>query len=129
MANVEAIMARDLLTVDPSAPTADVVRQMDARQVGAVLVHSGEELVGIFTERDVMHAAAAGRLEGSTVGELMTRHPETIEPSDSTGHAAAMMIHGGFRHLPVSDGGKVVGVVSIRDLMRHVLHDESPRGA
>ena len=92
MASVETIMARDLLTVEPTARTTDVVRQMDARQVGAVLVHSGDELIGIFTERDVMHAAAAGRLDGTTVGELMTRHPETIEPSDSTGHAAAMMI-------------------------------------
>ena len=58
----------------------------------------------------------------------MTHHPETIEPSDTTGQAAAIMIHGGFRHLPVLDGGTAVGIVSIRDLMRHVLDDESPRG-
>jgi CBS domain-containing protein len=59
----------------------------------------------------------------------MTRDPETIEPSDTTGHAAAMMIHGAFRHLPVVDDGKPIGIVSIRDLMRLVLDDESPRGA
>ena len=59
----------------------------------------------------------------------MTRSPETIEPSDTTAHAASIMIHGGFRHLPVVDAGKPVGIVSIRDLMRVVLDDETPRGA
>jgi CBS domain-containing protein len=58
----------------------------------------------------------------------MTGNPETVEPSDSTGTAAALMIHGGFRHLPVTELGKVVGIVSIRDLMRVVLDDETPRG-
>ena len=59
----------------------------------------------------------------------MTRHPETVESSDTTDQAAALMIHGGFRHLPVVDGDRVVGIVSIRDLMRVTLGDTSPRGA
>jgi CBS domain-containing protein len=129
MATVGEIMSRDLLTVEPGAAIADVVRQMHEREVGAVLVLTGEQLVGIFTERDVLHAAATGRLEGTKVEDLMSRHPETIDASDGTGHAAAMMIHGGFRHLPVEEGGTLVGIVSIRDLMRHVLDDEIPRGA
>jgi CBS domain-containing protein len=58
----------------------------------------------------------------------MTRHPDTIEPTDTTDHAASLMIHGGFRHLPVVEEGKVVGIVSIRDLMRVALDDRSPRG-
>jgi CBS domain-containing protein len=58
----------------------------------------------------------------------MTRDPETVDAGESTGQAAAVMIHGGFRHLPVTDGGKPVGIVSIRDLMRVVVDDESPRG-
>jgi CBS domain-containing protein len=59
----------------------------------------------------------------------MTRHPETVEASESTAHAASLMIHGGFRHLPVTDGGSVIGIISIRDLMRVVLEDSAPRGA
>ena len=122
-------MSRGLLTVTPGAAVADVVRQMHEREVGAALVLDGEQLVGIFTERDVLHAAAVGRLVGTKVDELMSRHPETIDASDTAGSAAAMMIHGGFRHLPVEEGGGLVGIVSIRDLVRHVLDDEMPRGA
>ena len=128
MATVGEIMSGNLLTVGPDTPIGDVVRLMHEREVGAVLVLDGERLVGIFTERDVLHAAATGRLEGK-VEDLMSRHPETIEASDTTGHAAAMMIHGGFRHLPVEEGGRLVGIVSIRDLIRHELDDEIPRGA
>ena len=58
----------------------------------------------------------------------MTKSPETIEASDTTAHAAALMIHGGFRHLPVLDGETVVGIVSIRDLVRVTLDDSAPRG-
>ena len=53
---------------------------------------------------------------------------DTIEPGDTTDHAASLMIHGGFRHLPVVEDGKVVGIVSIRDLMKVALDDRSPRG-
>jgi CBS domain-containing protein len=128
MATIGEIMSGNLLTVEPSASVADVVRQMHEREVGAVLVVDGGNLVGIFTERDVLHAVAVGHLEGN-VETLMSRHPETIDATDTTGHAAAMMIHGGFRHLPVEDGGKLAGIISIRDLIRHELDDEIPRGA
>ena len=128
MATVGEIMSGNLLTVAPSASVSDVVKQMHEREVGAVLILDTGDLVGIFTERDVLHAVAVGHLEGN-VEALMSRHPETIDASDTTGHAAAMMIHGGFRHLPVEEDGKLVGIVSIRDLIRHELDDEIPRGA
>jgi len=129
MATVETIMTSDLLKVGASSTLREAAREMDARRVGAALVFEGERLVGIFTERDVMRAVARGDLDAGTVSEWMTHHPEMIEASDTTGHAAAMMIHGGFRHLPVAEGEKVVGIISIRDLMKVVLDDEAPRGA
>jgi CBS domain-containing protein len=85
-------------------------------------------VTGILTERDVLRAVATGGVEGTNVAAWMTRDPETVDADESTGKAAAVMIHGGFRHLPVMDGGKPVGIVSIRDLMRVVVDDESPRG-
>jgi CBS domain-containing protein len=122
-------MSRDLLSVGADERIADAARRMVDRGVGAVLVMDGERLTGILTERDVLQAVAEGRVDDATVTERMTRHPETVEASESTGHAASLMIHGGFRHLPVTDGGSVVGIISIRDLMRVVLEDSAPRGA
>ena len=122
-------MSRDLLTVGADERIAAAARRMVDRGVGAVLVMDGERLAGILTERDVLRAVAEGRAEDATVGERMTRQPETVEASESTGHAASLMIHGGFRHLPVTEGDAVVGIVSIRDLMRVVLEDSAPRGA
>lgn len=128
MQRVADLMAGDLLTVEADALLTDAVRSMDDRRVGAVLVLEGERLVGVFTERDVLRAVAHGLTPVASVGEWMTRGPETIEPEASAEHAAVLMIHGGFRHLPVVDEGRVVGILSIRDLMRSVLDDAAPRG-
>src|SRR3954471_20792056 len=120
MPPVSEHMATDLLTVEAATPLADAARQMDERGVGAVLVLAGEKLEGVFTERDVLRAVARDQIGDATVGDFMTPHPETIEPDESTEQAAVLMIHGGFRHLPVVGGGAVLGILSIRDLMRSV---------
>ena len=122
-------MSRDLLSVEPSLTLTEVAKRMVDKDVGAVLVMEGERLVGILTERDVLRAVARGIDDSTTVADYMTRNPETLEPDESTEHAAVLMIHGGFRHLPVTDGDEVVGMLSIRDLMRVVLEDAVPRGA
>ena len=129
MTTVAEIMSSSLLTAEPSTALTEAARQMDGRSVGAVLVFSGGRLAGILTERDILRAVAAGNIESASVGDWMTRDPETVEPSERAGQAAAIMIHGGFRHLPVLDGGDPVGIISIRDLVRVVIADESPRGA
>jgi CBS domain-containing protein len=128
MTTVGEVMSRNLLTVDPVTTLHEAAAQMSERGVGAVLVLSGESVSGILTERDVLRAVATGGVEGTHVAAWMTRDPESVDISEPTGQAAAVMIHGGFRHLPVLDGGRPVGIVSIRDLMRVVVDDESPRG-
>jgi len=128
MPPVSEHMSGNLLTVSAETPVAAAAKEMDERSVGAVLVLREGRLEGVFTERDVLRAVARGQAEGATVGDFMTPHPETIEPDDTTEHAAVLMIHGGFRHLPVVGGGDVVGILSIRDLMRAVLDDAAPRG-
>jgi CBS domain-containing protein len=122
-------MSRGLLAVEPGLPLTEVADRMVARDVGAVLVLEDERLVGILTERDVLRAVAGGLDEGTIVADWMTRDPETMEPDEPIRQAAVLMIHGGFRHLPIVEGDKVVGMLSIRDLMRVVLEDSSPRGA
>jgi CBS domain-containing protein len=121
-------MSRELLTAAPGESIAEAAQHMVARGVGAVLVMDGDRLEGILTERDILKAVAVGVAESARVRDWMTKSPETIEVSDSTGHAAALMIHGGFRHLPVLDGSRVAGIISIRDLMRVTLDDSAPRG-
>jgi len=127
MATVGEIMARDVLAVEPSATLVDAASQMHGRRVGAVVVLSEGRLVGILTERDVLRAVATGSVD-APVSEAMTAAPETVDADEPSGQAAALMIHGGFRHLPVVDGDAVVGMVSIRDLVRLTVDDEAPRG-
>jgi CBS domain-containing protein len=121
-------MSRDLLTVSPGDSLSEVAQRMVDRDVGAALVTEGSELSGILTERDVLRAVAAGIEDGTVVADWMTRDPETMAPDDTTQHAAVLMIHGGFRHLPLMQGSDVVGMLSIRDLMRVVLDNAAPRG-
>jgi CBS domain-containing protein len=128
MATVGEIMTSDVLGLDPATSIVDAARRMQERRVGAVVVTEGDRLVGIVTERDVLRAVATGSVDG-TLADAMTHAPDTVEPNESAGHAAALMIHGGFRHLPVVDGGNVVGMLSIRDLVRVTVDDEAPRGA
>ncbi|MGH2763139.1 MAG: CBS domain-containing protein [Thermoleophilaceae bacterium] len=129
MADARDHMSRDLLTVEPGLPLGEVAQRMVGRDVGAVLVLEGGRLVGILTERDVLRAVAAGIRDDTLVRDCMTRDPETMAPDEPIKQAAVLMIHGGFRHLPIVDGDDVVGMLSIRDLMRVVLEDSAPRGA
>jgi CBS domain-containing protein len=121
-------MSRDLLTVDSGLTLAQVAERMVEREVGAALVLDGDELAGILTERDILRAVARGFRDEALVRDCMTAAPDTIEPGETTQHAATLMMHGGFRHLPVTEDGAVVGIVSIRDLMRIALEDSAPRG-
>jgi CBS domain-containing protein len=122
-------MSRDLLAVEPGLLLTEVAKRMVAKDVGAVLVMEGGRLIGILTERDVLRAVAADGAGGdTTAGDWMTRDPETLGPDETTQQAATLMIHGGFRHLPVTEGEAVVGILSIRDLMRIVLEDAVPQG-
>ena len=122
-------MSTELLTVEPTLPITEVAKRMVAKDVGAVLVFDEGALCGILTERDVLRAVADGIDEASTlVRDRMTANPETLDADDTTEHAAVLMIHGGFRHMPLVEDERVVGMLSIRDLMRVVLDDSVPRG-
>ena len=124
--NVSDRMTHGLLTTGPEATLRDAARQMVDRRVGSILVVEGDRLVGIVTERDVLRLFARGDVEGR-VADVMTRHPETVAPDESLAQARVVMLHGGFRHLPVVEGTKLVGMLSMRDLFA-AGDDEAPRG-
>ncbi|HLM63324.1 MAG TPA: CBS domain-containing protein [Acidimicrobiales bacterium] len=118
MVELAEIMTADVFTVAPENPVADTARSMMKGRFGSAVVMQGRMLVGIFTERDVLRAAASGiDLTGSPVSRWMTRDPETAGPDVDSDRAAEIMLGRGFRHLPVVEGNAVVGIVSLRDLL------------
>jgi CBS domain-containing protein len=107
------------VTAPKSATVVEASRTMKLHNVGALLVVDGTRLAGIFTERDALfRVLAAGRDPDATqVGEVMTPSPQTIPPDKPFVDALRMMLEGGYRHVPVVDGGKVLGIVSVRDAL------------
>ncbi|MFN2589309.1 MAG: cyclic nucleotide-binding/CBS domain-containing protein [Actinomycetota bacterium] len=96
---------------------AEAARKMWKQQTGSLLVVDGDDLVGIITERDVLKAVATGVSVGETrISEVMSKDVITVAPGASLREAAKIMADKWIRHLPVVDNGKLVGVLSQRDL-------------
>jgi CBS domain-containing protein len=119
VAKLEDIMSRKVFAASPQAPVAEAARSMVEGRFGSAVIMDGPWLVGIFTERDVLRAAASGAdLTKSPLSEWMTRDPVTAGPDMDSEEATEIMASQGFRHLPVLDGDAVAGIVSLRDLLR-----------
>ena len=114
---VSEVMSPQVVEIEPSSTISEAASLMSTRRVGSLLVLEGGALAGIFTERDIVRAVshAADSLQ-DLVGHWMTRRPVSVGPDTPVDEALEVMLKGGFRHLPVEAGGKVLGVLSIRDL-------------
>jgi len=112
-----------VLRVAPDATVLDALRLMADKSVGALLVMDGEKIAGIFTERDYARKVVLlGRSSGDTpVSEIMTRAVRFVHPDQSTEECMALMTENRVRHLPVVQDGRVVGLVSIGDLVKHII--------
>ena len=119
---VSALGPNPPVTVAADDDLGTALRAMMDRGVGAVLVtDAAGRLVGILTERDFLtKAAGSPGFEGLRVADFMTAAPETVGPGDRLAYALSKMDAGRYRHLPVVDGGLPVGMVSVRDVLRHV---------
>jgi CBS domain-containing protein len=116
---IREIMSTEIVSVGRSATVAEAATLMGKQHVGSALVMDGDQVVGIFTERDIVRALAADfDAAGHSVVDWMTEQPATVEPNVSVREALDRMLAGGYRHLPVVEGGSTVGIVSIRDLSR-----------
>ncbi|MDQ1748739.1 MAG: hypothetical protein QOD07_3002 [Frankiaceae bacterium] len=114
---VAEVMTRASVTESPADPLRSAANRMWSQQTGSLLVMDGPRLLGILTERDVMKAVARGAdLDATPVSAVMTTNVLTVSPETSLHEAARHMATRWIRHLPVVDGGAVVGMVSQRDL-------------
>ena len=119
MTTVGEIMTKELISVGSGATVAEAATVMGERKVGSALVVDDDELVGIFTERDIVRALSQDfDAPGHPITHWMTRDPTTISPETTVKEALDIMLTRGFRHLPVLDGSTPVGMVSMRDLSR-----------
>jgi CBS domain-containing protein len=115
----DVIAGRKAYTTSSHTSIADAARLMKQHAIGALMVVDEGELVGIFTERDVVfRVIAADKDPKSTrVASAMTPKPRALDASRPLGHALHLMYEGGFRHVPVIEDGKPIGMVSARDAL------------
>ncbi len=124
MAAVDTLIrGKDTFTVEADSSVADVVSLMVQHNIGAVAVLRNGELVGLFSERDLMKRVVhEGRDPRATkVGDVMTRDVVTVSPDRSLEDCMDLMRERGFRHLPVCQGKQLRGVISLRDLLAHAV--------
>jgi CBS domain-containing protein len=107
-------------TIAPSVSAADAIQRMHAEGLDALLVCEGDRLVGIFTDRDAVLKAAGKQLRSFDVRDFMTPDPVVLRHDETLAVAINKMAVGGFRHIPIVDGDRPVGVVAAADVFRHL---------
>ena len=126
-ASIASVMTgKNLLTATPYTTVAQVAILMAERKMSAVMVVDGEgRLAGIFTERDAVHRVIARQLDpqATPIGKVMTANPLCVEPRETFGYALLQMHEHGFRHMPVVENGRPVGMVSARNALDPELEE------
>lgn len=134
---VADVMSHPVVTATPSEVISDAATRMKNKGVGSVVVVDGTRPIGILTERDTVRFTAAGvHATATKVSEWMTERPYTVSPDEPVVKAFSRLADFGYRHIPVVDGDALVGIVSLRDLMRVASiepveapgHMEAPKG-
>ena len=128
MSTVKSALAQKrgaLIHVRSSDMVVEALRQMRDNKVRSVLVMDDDVLVGIVTQGDCAIKVLRPGLDAkqTPVGQVMTANPMTVKPDDRLEGCMALMAQRGFRHLPVLDAGKVVGVISIGDVVKDIIRD------
>jgi CBS domain-containing protein len=119
MPRIEEQMSRHVVTVSDDQTLEQAAQMMIERSVGSALITRDGTLEGIITERDILRSVAGGLVPWTTkVSQCMTPNPRTLGPSDSIEEAVRVMSGGGFRHLPIVEDEALVGIITLRDLLR-----------
>jgi CBS domain-containing protein len=119
---IERLWPKSPSTVPPDMPVGRVLKKMVDEVIGCVMIVDGGKLVGIFSERDALIKinTDAMRLADQPISQFMTPDPVTLEANDKIAFALHKMNVGGYRHVPILFHGKLVGVISIRDILRYL---------
>jgi CBS domain-containing protein len=122
MARIGDVMTLRVVAVRPEELVQVAIARMLEENVGSVAVCDGEQLVGIFTERDLLRRVlAAGRPLTLPVAQCMTPNPVVVHPKDSISMAIRRMEEGGYRHLPVVVDGKPTGILSVKRIVHYLV--------
>jgi len=116
----------EITTVAPDTPILDIAKLLKEKRIGAVVVLDGDErIAGILSERDIVRSLAdhGETLAKRTAADLMTREVETCKPSQKVDDVMRVMTEKRFRHVPVVDKGKLVGIISIGDAVKARIED------
>lgn len=115
----QIIEGQEPVTASTTTTVKEAARLMRQHNIGALMVVDGKKLVGVFTERDGLFRVLAEALDGQTtqLSTVMTANPQTISPDLGFTAALQMMHEGGYRHLPVVEDGRLLGIVSVRDAL------------
>lgn len=113
----DVIRNQKIFCAESGISVREAACRMAQDKIGSVLIVENGLLIGIFTERDVLNRVVAARLDPDTtkLAEVMTKNPQTVKADRPFSHAMHMMYEGCFRHMPVVEDGKPVGMISIRD--------------
>lgn len=128
--SIQSLSATELICAEPQATLDEAIRTMNRHRIGALLVVEGEKLVGILTERDILTKVVGRRFDLTQhhVADYMTKNPDSLSETHAVAFALNKMVVGGYRHVPiVSADGKPVGIVSMREIMDHLV-DHFPAG-
>ena len=115
----------EIVTIDATATVRNAADRMRDRRIAALVVKNGDAIAGLVSERDIVHAISrhGERALSMAVLDIAVRAPITVSPTDNLRRAMSLMTHNRVRHLLVTANGKLVGIVSIGDVVKHRLED------
>jgi len=123
------VKGNQVWSITPNSTVLDALQHMTEKQVGALLVLDGNRIEGIISERDFVHGVAEKEtcILNTTVVEYMTPKVITVSPDQTIEDCMQLMTKEHFRHLPVVENGKLVGMVSIGDIVKEIISSEKTR--